>query len=388
MRKSPKRYKEILFLSVLIITVSLFFFLPQILTIHYVSDQKSNIVSSQKNEVVKVFAPSYVLTPDSVKGIYMTSWVASVPQLRDKLIKIIDETELNTIVIDIKDYTGNIFFPISSTELNSFGSGNSRIKDLQEVIENLHKKGIYVIGRIAVFQDAYFVKYRPDLAVKNKAGTSVWKDRKGISWIDPGSEEYWKYIVLISRESRKIGFDEINLDYIRYPSDGNMKDISFPLSSTTPKSVVLGEFFKYMSDHLFDSGLKISGDLFGMTTTASDDMGIGQLLETALPHFDYIMPMVYPSHYPANFNNYKNPAKHPYEVVKFAMQSAVDRANLASTSPLKFRPWLQDFDLGADYGPEEVRAQIKATYDVGLNSWILWSASNTYTEGALNKESI
>lgn len=328
----------------------------------------------------------------------MTSWVASNHELRDGLVKIVDDTELNTIVIDIKDYTGKIVFTITNPKLKEFGSEEVRVKDMQEFVDTLHKKGIYVIGRIAVFQDAYFVKHRPDLAVKNKAGTLTWKDRKGISWIDPGSHEYWDYIILLAEEAYKLGFDEINFDYIRFPSDGNMQDISYPWSQGKSKPEIMREFFEYLSENLKtprgtlgeggngENQIKISADMFGMVTTAQDDMGIGQLLENALPYFDYVMPMVYPSHYPPTFQGFKNPAAHPYEVVKFAMQEGVKRANLASTSPAKLRPWLQDFDLGADYGPAEVRAQIKATNEVGLTSWVLWSASNKYTKSALQAE--
>ncbi len=368
-----------------------------ILSSHFTFEVRANAVSALPTTTPVVFVPSYVSTPEPVKGIYMTSWVASGVNTRAPLVKLIDETELNTVVIDIKDYSGKIVFPIRyNPELKAFGSEEVRIRDLQEFIEDLHKKGIYVIGRIAVFQDAYFVKYKPELAVKNKAGTQVWKDRKGISWIDVGAEEYWDYIILLTEESRKVGFDEINFDYIRYPSDGNMKDISFPFSSTTPKSVMLKNFFSYLHDHLKNNeetaDLKISADLFGMTTTATDDMGIGQILENALPYFDYISPMVYPSHYPPSFEGFAKPEAHPYEVVHFSMESAVDRASvLASTTGQsiegyknKLRPWLQDFGLGMTYGPTEVRAQIKATNDVGLTSWLLWSASNKYTKGALD----
>lgn len=367
-------------------------FSPKLFSEHFVFDAKSLVLDSQNNPSLgtttqeKIFVPSYVATPEPLKGIYMTSWVASNRELRNGLVKIIDDTEINTLVIDIKDYTGKIVYTVTNPKLKEYGSEEVRVKDMQEFVEALHKKGIYVIGRIAVFQDAYFVKHRPDLAVKNKAGTAVWKDRKGISWIDPGSREYWDYIILLSRETHKLGFDEINFDYIRFPSDGNMQDISYPWSTSTPKAEVMRQFFEYTHNKLKDSGMKISADMFGMVTTAQDDMGIGQLLENALPYFDYIMPMVYPSHYPATFQGFKNPAAHPYEVVKYAMQEGVKRANLASTTPNKLRPWLQDFDLGADYGPNEVRAQIKATNEVGLTSWILWSASNKYTKSALNTE--
>lgn len=387
------KQKQIFFISVVsLLFILLFIFLPKILTKHYI-EKTTNLArtfATTTSPVIPVFTPSYVSTPEVLKGIYMTSWIASSAKYRDPLVKLIDTTEINSVVIDIKDYSGKIVFPIEDNpKLFAFGSEEVRVKDMQDFIESLHKKGIYVIGRVAVFQDAYFVKLRPDLAVKNKIGTEVWKDHKGISWIDAGSKDYWDYIIMLAKESRKVGFDEINFDYIRYPSDGNMTDISFPSSSTTPKALVLKDFFQYLHDGLEGSGLKISADLFGMTTTAKDDMGIGQILENALPYFDYVDPMVYPSHYPTSFMNFKEPEAHPYDVVQFAMQSAVDRSKLLSSTTgktvAKLRPWLQDFGLKMDYGPEEVKAQIKATNDVGLSSWILWSASNKYTVGALEQ---
>lgn len=376
------------------------FALPKIFRDHYLlADSPAPIISASSTPPAVVFKPSYVATPEPLKGIYMTSWIASSKQLRDNLVKIVDETEINAIIIDIKDYSGKIVYPIENNDnLKAFGSEEVRIRDLKEFIEELHKKNIYVIGRIAVFQDAYFVKHRPDLAVKTKDGSSVWKDRKGISWIDSGSREYWDYTIMIAKQSRAIGFDEINFDYIRFPSDGNMQDISFPFSSTTPKATVMKNFFEYLHTKIEAdgelAGLKTSADLFGMVTNTYDDMGIGQVLENAVPYFDYIMPMVYPSHYPTNFQGYKEPEAYPYEIIKFALQEAVVRSEALASSTgqnkieykNKMRPWLQDFGLRMKYGPAEVRAQIKATNDVGLSSWILWSPSNKYTRGALNSE--
>ncbi len=411
-----KKQKKIIFLTILaIVALAIFIFLPIVLSGHYLFEQNTDFIKSLSTTTPQkiVFVPSYIKTPDVVKGIYMTSWTASNKELRDNLVKMIDDTELNTVVIDIKDYSGKIVFPIEDNPtLKAYGSEEVRVVDLQDFIESLHKKGIYVVGRIAVFQDAYFVKLRPDLAVKNASSTEVWKDHKGISWIDAGSRDYWDYIIMLAKESRKVGFDEINFDYIRYPSDGNMQDISFPQSSTTPKAVTLKNFFSYLHDNLKadanSSGLKISADLFGMTTTATGDMGIGQVLENALPYFDYVDPMVYPSHYPATFMGFDQPEAHPYDVVYYSMQSAVQRAEkmnpisttvevingatttIAHTEDLnyksKLRPWLQDFGLKMDYGPDEVKAQIKATNDDELSSWILWSASNKYTKGALEAE--
>src|ERR1700733_6793314 len=194
------KHKHIIFLCVgVAIFISLLVFLPEVLSGHYVSGKEAALVTlaTSTTPVAPTFTPSYVAAPASIRAIYMTSWVAGTPSLRTPLVNLIDTTELNAVVIDIKDYSGNIVFNIDDNPaLKAYGSESVRVPDMQAFIQSLHEKGIYVIGRIAVFQDAYFVKYRPDLAVKNAAGTEVWKDKKGISWIDPGSEEYWAYIVL------------------------------------------------------------------------------------------------------------------------------------------------------------------------------------------------
>lgn len=329
--------------------------------------------------------PKHLPTPEPVKGIYMSSWVAGTQDFRNSLIKLIDETELNSVVIDIKDYTGKISFEATDPELAKFGSGEKRIADIHELINLLHEKNIYVIGRIAVFQDPFLTAQKPELAVKRADGTTVWTDHKGAKWLDPASREAWDYIVLIARESERLGFDELNFDYIRFPSDGNMKDISYPFFDKTKltKSASMNEFFVYLREKLGDLKIPLSADFFGMTTTNADDLNIGQLLENGLANFDYIAPMVYPSHYPPTFLGYKNPAAYPYEVVKYAMDEGVKRAVAMGQDKSKLRPWLQDFDLGAPYTAEMIKKQMQATYDAGLTSWLLWSPSNKYTRGAL-----
>ena len=350
--------------------------------------------ASLEEEIPEV---THLKTPESVKAVYMSSWVAGTESIRKNVIDVIDSTEINSVVIDIKDYTGKISYKSSDPYLVSIGSSENRIADLDFLLNELHQKDIYVIGRIAVFQDPHFAARYPHLAVKRKSDGAIWKDRKGISWLDPGAKEAWEYIVAIGKEAYDRGFDELNFDYIRFPSDGNMRDIQYPVSEGKSKEEVMGEFFSYLAEQLKNSSSKkraffgkdvpvISADLFGMTTTALDDLNIGQVLESAFSHFDYIATMVYPSHYPSHFLGFINPADHPYEVVKFALDSAVARAKIATTSPYKLRPWLQDFNLGATYTQEMVRAQIQATYDAGLTSWMLWDPNNTYTKDALLPE--
>ncbi|OHA42396.1 MAG: hypothetical protein A3G59_00800 [Candidatus Taylorbacteria bacterium RIFCSPLOWO2_12_FULL_47_20] len=319
-------------------------------------------------------------TPVNLKAVYMTSYVAGDKPLRTSVKKLADETEINSIVIDIKDYTGHIAFDVSVDLLKKFNSAIPRIPDIKDFLKELHDKDIYLIGRIAVFQDPLVAGKRKDLAVLSKTTGNVWKDYKGLSWIDPGAREYWEYILALALESYQIGFDEINFDYIRFPSDGNMKDISYPHSKDTKKTEVMKNFFSFMRDGLKDSGVVMSADLFGMTMTNTDDLNIGQSLESAIPYFDYISPMVYPSHYPTGFIGIKNPASKPYEVVRYSLDKASDRS---STTPQKIRPWLQDFNLGATYDAKKIRKQIQATYDAGFDSWMLWNAKSVYTRDAL-----
>lgn len=403
----------LLFISVFLYT--LYFALPALTSTSYDSGKEiSGAIANVAAEVASQIGMgsstqpeiAHILPPEPVKALYMTSWVAGSKNIRTRLINLLDTTEANAVVIDIKDYTGKIAFKVNDPELQKMNTSENRISDIDELIKELHKKNIYVIGRIAVFQDPALVALRPELAVKRASDGAIWRDRKGISWLDAGEKDVWEYAVKIAEESYARGFDEINFDYIRFPSDGNMKDIAYPASEGKAKAAVLDSFFAYVASKLRPQRIPISIDVFGMTAVNVDDLGIGQILESALAHFDYVAPMVYPSHFPATWNGLKNPAEHPYEVIKISMTNAVKRAEatstlvwlpgsqkIASTSParyvhepvsrLKLRPWLQDFNLGATYTAEKVRAQIQATYDAGLTSWMMWDPNNRYTAEAL-----
>jgi len=361
----------------------------------------STSVSSSATTTVKVapksppFIVTHMKTPDPVRALYMTSCIAATPGLRSRFVTLADKTEINALVIDIKDYSGTIVFRSDDPVLKQSGVTGCVASDLKEFLGQLHKKHVYVIGRITVFQDPYYVKAHPELAIrKASATTTPWKDYKGISYIDAGAQPFWNYIVTLARASYAIGFDELNFDYVRFPSDGPMKDIYYPFSEARVnadpilgKANILRDFFTYLSGQLQrgDVHIPLSVDLFGMTTTNSDDLNIGQILEYAEPYFDYIAPMVYPSHYPPTFHGYDNPNHYPYEVVNYSMSTAVERLIKASSTPSKLRPWLQDFNYGGDYGVPEVRAQMQGVYDAGLDSWMLWNPSNVYTRGALQE---
>ena len=338
--------------------------------------------------------PRHISTPTPVRALYMTSWVAGTPSLREQLVDFIKISEINAIVIDIKDYTGKVSFLTDNLAIQEMGSEEKRIADMGEFIQTLHKHGIYVIGRISVFQDPHVVSRKQEIAVHKKDG-SVWKDRKGITWVDPASEVMWEYIVEIGRVSERMGFDELNFDYVRFPSDGNMENISYPVwDGKKSRSDVLENFFAYLDIHLHNVGVPISFDLFGMTMTNTDDLNIGQVLEKAVPYADYIAPMVYPSHYPSGWNNISNPAASPYEVINYVMKEGAQRLEVmrlsatSTSSPLygkefaKLRPWIQDFDLGATYTADMIKKEKQAVYDAGLDSWMVWDPKNIYTREA------
>jgi hypothetical protein len=356
---------------------------------------------------------THVKTPEVVKGIYMSQCVVGTKDFRESLVKIADTTEVNSIIIDIKDYTGKLSYKPEDPSLQEYVSdacGALATGSMKEFIEYLHSKNIYVIGRITVFQDPYYSKLHPEAALKSKSTGGVWKDKKGLAFLDPGSQQARDHVIAIAKDAHSIGFDEINFDYIRFPSDGNVSDIQLPASALgSSKPEVLEDFWIYLHEKMTAAGITSSADLFGMTTTNYDDLGIGQVLERSLPYFDYVMPMVYPSHYPKGFNGWSNPNLVVYDLIHYVMRRGVERTVATSSpieifgseyiassspamytkesySPSKLRTWIQDFDYGGDYGPKEVRAQIQASMDVGVDSWIIWSPSNRYTVDALLPE--
>lgn len=342
----------------------------------------------------------HVPTPEPVKSIYMTQCAVGTPSLRDNLVALVDSTELNSVIIDIRDFSGEISFPTDNPKLADMVSDKCGAKDMKAFIEKLHSKDIYVIGRITVFQNPHYTKKHPDQAVQKKGG-GVWKDYKGLSFVDVGAKPYWDNVVELSKESYALGFDELNYDYIRFPSDGPMSQAEYAWDTGKTKPEALEGFFVYLHEQMKPTGAVLSADLFGMVTTNYDDLNIGQVLERALPYFDYIDPMVYPSHYPSGFNGYKNVNEHSYDIVRFSLREAVRRTvattttiasfaytPIASTSPQlyakpsyaasKIRPWLQSFDYPVTYTAAMVQEQIKATTDSGLTSWLFWDPANKY----------
>lgn len=365
------------------------------------AEKPSGTISSAADNSLQDVPPERQLQnpPSFIKGIYATAWSAGSDKKLDSLIKFIKGNNLNAVVIDVKDYSGYVSYRMDIDALKKAGADKDiRILKPNLMIKKLHENGIYAIARITVFQDPILAKARPDLAVKIKGSDKVWKDNKGLSWLDPASKEVWDYHISIAKDALARGFDEINFDYIRFPSDGKLNLASYPFwDGARPMDSVIREFFGYLRKELGDA--KISADLFGLSTVNKDNLGIGQIIEDAYDYFDYVSPMIYPSHYASGFLGYKNPAQYPYEVVRYSMENALERLRAkstaqisSSTSKSKLRPWLQDFDLGAVYDEKMLNEQIRALYDVFststnadfYNGWMIWNPSNNYTNRPLD----
>ncbi|HYF93147.1 MAG TPA: putative glycoside hydrolase [Symbiobacteriaceae bacterium] len=318
-----------------------------------------------------------------VKGIYLTSSTATRPDTFDPLLALVERTELNAMVVNIKDDWGNVTFDFDHPVARGAEAVHADFDDLEAFTGLLRSKNIYSIARIVTFKDAHVPQYRPELAVHSSRG-GIWRDYNSVPWLNPYNRQAWEYAVDIARAAALAGFDEIQFDYVRFPTDGEMSTLSYPGKDGREKAQVIGDFLAYARKELHPYGVWVSADVFGLITSLSDDLGIGHHLEEVSAGVDYLSPMVYPSHYIPGNLGLSHPNAAPYETVYRSMLDAKERWEKAGlTGKVTVRPWLQDFSWGYPYGPAEVRAQIQATYDAGYNEWILWNAANVYTEAAL-----
>ena len=294
-------------------------------------------------------------TITELKAVYVTSNTALSPAI-DNIINLVKETELNSLVIDF----------------------DSR---LEKLVRRLRFAGIFPVARILAFQHDGRALAHPELAIKIANG-NLWRDSGGRFWLDPASVEAQKIVLEEARRAAKMGFGEINLDYIRFPSDGKLENTTYPFwDKKTSRSEVINNFANYITKNLKKEfpDIKVSADLFGYLLLRDNDLGIGQSITELSQVFDYIYPMVYPSHYDSGNFNFTNPGEHPYEVVFQSLESGKKIFEKHQTPFKNIRPWIQDFHMGAFYTPEMVRLQMKAATDAGLtNGWAVWNPNNKY----------
>lgn len=321
-----------------------------------------------------------------VKALYMTFYAIGSQDYRDHVFGLIEDTELNAVVIDVKGDRGYVAFPSRLALAEEIGAQDVlTMKDIDEVMAYFKAKGIYTIARIVVFKDDPLAQARPDLAVRDGRSGGLWVDNEGLAWTDPFREEVWDYNIAIAREAAGKGFDEIQFDYTRFPTDGYVAGAVFsrPPTDESRQAAIQG-FLARAGQALKPLGAKVALDTFGYTSWRDDDMGIGQRLEDLAPLVDVISPMVYPSTFADGIPGYANAVAHPYEIVFYSLDKAMER--VADTG-VEIRPWLQDFpDYAFDRRPYtalDVLAQKRAAYDAGASGWMLWDPRVKYSRGAL-----
>lgn len=325
------------------------------------------------------------LTPFTPKGLYLSFYGIGDRKLREDALHLLRETELNTLVIDVKGDRGMIPYRSSIPLAVEIGAQKIiTVKDMRGLISSLKDEGIYTIARIVAFKDNLLANSRPDLAVKDLNG-KVWRDREGLAWTDPFKKEVWQYNIQIAIEAAQQGFDEIQFDYIRFP-DALPVQLSMPNTMENRVKAISG-FLMEAKKRLLPYNVFLSADIFGYVCWNLNDTFIGQALENLAPHVDYLSPMLYPSGFHHGIPGYRIPTAHPYEIVHLSLKKAQERTGL---SPLRFRPWLQAFrDYAFDrrfFEEREMREQINGVERFGSHGWLLWNPQNIYSRQGLKRE--
>ncbi|NWG01844.1 MAG: GTP-binding protein [Syntrophaceae bacterium] len=325
------------------------------------------------------------LIPFKPKGLYLSFFGIGDRTLRESAIQLIQETELNTLVVDVKGDRGMI--PYKSTVPLAMEVGAQRIttvREMTELMRSLKGRGIYTIARIVVFKDHPLATAKPEWAVKTQNG-EIWRDRENLSWVDPFNKEVWNYNIQIAIEAAKYGFDEIQFDYVRFPDATGLR-FSMPNTEENRVKAISG-FLMEARRELIPYNVFLSADIFGYVCWNRNDTDIGQRLEDLAPHLDYICPMLYPSGFQYGIPGYRNPVANSYEIIYLSLKRAQERTRLPS---YRFRPWLQAFrDYAFDrryFNDKEIMDEIKAAEGFGSHGWMLWNPRNNYSSAGLKKE--
>ncbi|HEY9156319.1 putative glycoside hydrolase [Candidatus Binatus sp.] len=331
--------------------------------------------------VLKDDSGPIVLTPMTPKALYLSFYGIGSAKLREAALGLIDKTELNAVVIDVKGDRGMIAFKTSLALAEQAHSNElTTMRDAKAIIDRLHHDNIYAIARIVVFKDDPLATARPDLAVKRGSG-AIFRDRERLAWTDPFNPEVWDYNISIAIEAARLGFDEIQFDYVRFPDAPGLK-FSKPTDMKSRLAAISG-FLADARRRLTPYNVFLAADIFGYVTWNLDDTHIGQRLEELAPIVDYISPMLYPSCFQFGIPGYRNPVAHPYEIVFLSLQNARERG----IPSIRFRPWLQAFrDYAFDHREftgTQIRQQISAAKRFGSDGWMLWNPRNQYTAEGL-----
>jgi hypothetical protein len=330
-----------------------------------------------------------VARPEVVRGLYVNRWAA----LGDRMWQLIDvakRTEVNALVIDVKDDRGFLLYRSGVPLAREIGADTNRpmsAKRLRAIIDPMRAHDIFPIARIVVAKDPLLAQAKSGWAVKRKSDGAPWLDKNGHAWLDPHHREIWAYAGDIGDEAIALGFGEVQFDYVRFPDEPRLiREATFPLAQGRVRAQVIREQLGYLRGRFAARKVPMAIDVFGLTATDSTDMGIGQKWEQFVDQADVVLPMTYPSHYAPGTYGLGNPNAHPYAVLDHSLRDARRRsAGIPGAGQLV--PWYQDFTLGPPrYGAEHVRAQMQAGYDNGVRGWMLWNPGSRYTVGALRPE--
>lgn len=338
--------------------------------------------------VAEVLSPELRPNPVQVKGIYISAYVAGEPKMIDELLVEIDKTEINTLVIDLKDDLGRVVCKMDSPQVKDLGAVKVYVSDMEGLLRKLKEHNIYAIARIPAFRDSWLGEQRPEWCIQNADG-SVFQDRDKNAWVNPYKREAWDYLIEIGVEAKRLGFDEIQFDYVRFCTEKSMQNVVFDQTDVQglSRTEIISEFVAYAYDKLRTEGLFVSADVFGAIIDSGVNAdSVGQIYGELAKHLDYISPMIYPSHYGDGNYGIDYPDMHPYETITAALAASrkeLHYAGLESEHIAIVRPWLQDFTATwlthhISYTGVEVRKQIQATYDSGYDEWMLWDASCKY----------
>lgn len=325
------------------------------------------------------------LAPFAPKALYLSSYGIGSLSLRNAALKLIDETQLNALVLDVKGDRGMIAYRSAVPLAAEVGAQRIiTIDDPKKLLRTLHEKGIYVIARIVVLKDDPLATARPDLAVKALNG-SAYRDREGLRWVDPTRREVWDYNIALAVEAAQVGFDEIQFDYLRFPDS---KQVRFPEPNTEEtRTAAIDGFVDAARQRLVPYNVFLAVDVFGYICWNLDDTHIGQQLDDLLQRVDYLSPMLYPSGFQFGIPGFRNPVAHVYEIVRRSLDRVRARVN---APPLRLRPWLQAFkDYAFDrrhFDADEISQQIRAAQDFGTDGWMLWNPRNVYSDQGLEPE--
>src|SRR5256884_2731659 len=324
----------------------------------------------------------------AIKGLYVNAWAFGSPKLWH-LVRLADETEINAFVVDVKDDTGCLLYPSAVPTAQQIGANQCvRAKDARARLDSLHAHGIYPIARIVVAKDPLLAERKPQWSVKDRDTGGVWRDRINIAWVDAYNDSVWIYAAQLAQEAARMGFAEVQFDYVRFPDEPRerMATAIFPAhrSGETQREAVR-RHIGLLRDRLKPLAVPVTFDIFGLTASATGDLGIGQVWEDFASVPDVVLPMVYPSHYYRGAFGFAWPNGQPYHVVHSALTDALKRSEPLPGSA-EIRPFLQAFTLGRRlprYTPFEIREQIRAAEDLGITSWVLWNPRSVYQRGSL-----